>query len=195
MKRQRAARESVPPFFVGAAGMRIATVSVRTGCGNDRVTQEVRWGGQRRPPLRNDKRRGWSWHAVYAYIRIYTIYTRKSLAEFAARRRQKNSNHFSPRHVRGEKYLSGCQCGILPLAAKLCAQQTANPFGRKNEVFSPAKEISSCLSYHGQEDIYNIQYAYFALLVATTLTPVPHTSGIITSPAAMGSRARAVFRA
>ena len=35
------------------------------------------------------KRRGWSWHAVYAYIRIYTIYTRKSLAEFAARRRQK----------------------------------------------------------------------------------------------------------
>ena len=88
-------------------------------------------GGQRRPPLRNDKRRGWSWHAVYAYIRIYTIYTRKSLAEFAARRRQKNSNHFSPRHVRGEKYLSGCQCGILSLATKLCAQQTANPFGRK----------------------------------------------------------------
>ena len=88
-------------------------------------------GGQRRPPLRNDKRRGWSWHAVYAYIRIYTIYTRKSLAEFAARRRQKISNHFSPRHVRGEKYLSGCQCGILSLATKLCAQQTANPFGRK----------------------------------------------------------------
>lgn len=34
-------------FFVGAAGMRIiATASVRTGCGNDRVTQEVRWGGR-----------------------------------------------------------------------------------------------------------------------------------------------------
>lgn len=34
-------------FFVGAAGMRIiATTSVRTGCGNDRVTQEVRWGGR-----------------------------------------------------------------------------------------------------------------------------------------------------
>ena len=88
-------------------------------------------GGQRRPPLRNDKRRGWSWHAVYAYIRIYTIYTRKSLAEFAARRRQKNSNHFSPRHVRGEKYLSGCQCGILPQAAKLCAQQTASLLSEK----------------------------------------------------------------
>ena len=36
--------------------------------------QEVRWSGQTwgRPPLRNDKRRGWSWHAVYAYIRIHT---------------------------------------------------------------------------------------------------------------------------
>ena len=34
-------------FFVGAAGVRIiATASVRTGCGNDRVTQEVRWGGR-----------------------------------------------------------------------------------------------------------------------------------------------------
>ena len=34
-------------FFVGAAGIRIiATASVRTGCGNDRVTQEVRWGGR-----------------------------------------------------------------------------------------------------------------------------------------------------
>ena len=34
-------------FFVGAAGVRIiATASVRTGCGNDRVTQEVRWVGQ-----------------------------------------------------------------------------------------------------------------------------------------------------
>ena len=105
--------------------------------------QEVRRSGQTwgRPPLRNDKRRGWSWHAVYAYIRIYTIYTRKSLAEFAARRRQKNSNHFSPRHVRGEKYLSGCQCGILSLATKLCAQQTANPFGRKfRRNFLPVKK-------------------------------------------------------
>ena len=87
------------------------------------------------------KRRGWSWHAVYAYIRIYTIYTRKSLAEFAARRRPKNSNHFSPRHVRGEKYLSGCQCGILSLATKLCAQQTANPFDRKfRRNFLPVKK-------------------------------------------------------
>ena len=142
MKRQRAVRESVPPFFVGAAGMRIATVSVRTGLAMTGLHRKYGGaGGQRRPPLRNDKRRGWSWHAVYAYIRIYTIYTRKSLAEFAARRRQKNSNHFSPRHVRGEKYLSGCQCGILSLATKLCAQQTANPFGRKfRRDFLPVKK-------------------------------------------------------
>ena len=142
MKRQRAVRESVPPFFVGAAGMRIATSSVRTGLAVTGLHRKCGGaGGQRRPPLRNDKRRGWSWHAVYAYIRIYTIYTRKSLAEIAARRRQKNSNHFSPRHVRGEKYLSGCQCGILSLATKLCAQQTANPFGRKfRRNFLPVKK-------------------------------------------------------
>ena len=143
MKRQRAARESVPPFFVGAAGicelpqpvytLAVAMTGLHRKCGGA--------SGQRRPPLRNDKRRGWSWHAVYAYIRIYTIYTRKSLAEFAARRRQKNSNHFSPRHVRGEKYLSGCQCGILSLATKLCTQQTADPFGRKfRRNFLPVKK-------------------------------------------------------
>ena len=70
--------------------------------------QEVRWSGQTwgRPPLRNDKRRGWSWHAVYAYIRIYTIYTRKSLAEFAARRRQKNFKSF---------FTATCAWGKIPL--------------------------------------------------------------------------------
>ena len=109
---------------------------VTRGAVRDRV------GRPQGSPLRRVyKRHSWSWHAVYAYIRIYTIYTRKSLAEFAARRRQKNSNHFSPRHVRGEKYLSGCQCGILSLATKLCAQQTANPFGRKfRRNFLPVKK-------------------------------------------------------
>ena len=63
-------------------------------------------GGQRRPPLRNDKRRGWSWHAVYAYIRIYTRYTRKSLAEFAARRRQKKFKSF---------FTATCAWGKIPL--------------------------------------------------------------------------------
>ena len=91
MKRQRAVRESVPPFFVGAVGVRIATTSLRTGCGNDTL-YEMRYESGRadrvvrpyaairgvvrdrvgRPqgsPLRRVyKRRGWSWHIVYAYI-------------------------------------------------------------------------------------------------------------------------------
>ena len=154
------------PLGKGAmgTGVRIATTSLQTGLAMtpftrgavqhrraDRVVRPYgairgvvrdRVGRPQGSPLRMVyKRRGWSWHAVYAYIRIYTIYTRKSLAEFAARRRQKNSNHFSPRHVRGEKYRSGCKCRILPLAAKLCAQQTANPFGRKfRRNFLPVKK-------------------------------------------------------
>ena len=35
------------------------------------------------------------------------------------------------RHVRGEKYLSGCQCGTSAFTPKLCAQQPAKLFGRK----------------------------------------------------------------
>ena len=50
-----------------------------------------------------------------------------------------NSNHFSPRHVRGEKFLSGCKCGIFVLCAKIMRAAACNPFGRKNEVFSPVK--------------------------------------------------------
>jgi hypothetical protein len=51
-----------------------------------------------------------------------------------------NSNHFSPRHVRGEKFLSGCQCGIFVLCAKIMRAAACNPLGRKNEVFSPVKK-------------------------------------------------------
>ena len=53
-----------------------------------------------------------------------------------------NSNHFSPRHVRGEKFLSGCKCGIFVLCAKIMRAAACNPFGRKNEVFSPVKKIA-----------------------------------------------------
>ena len=68
----------------------------------------------------------------YTHTYAYTLYTpAKASQSLPPAGGKKNSNHFSPRHVRGEKYLSGCQCGILPLATKLCAQQTANPFGRK----------------------------------------------------------------
>lgn len=59
------------------------------------------------------------------------IYTPKILAEFAARRRQKIQITFHCDMCVEEKYLSDSQCEILSLAAKLCVQQTANPFGRK----------------------------------------------------------------
>jgi len=50
---------------------------------------------------------------------------RRSLAEFAARRRQKSEIIFLWRHVRQRKYRSGCKCGIcVPSAHKFCAQQT-----------------------------------------------------------------------
>ena len=49
----------------------------------------------------------------------------------------KNRDHFSPRHARGEKYLSGCQCGILPQGDKIMRAADCNPFGRKIEDFSP----------------------------------------------------------
>ena len=70
---------------------------------------------------------------------------KKSLAEFAARRRQRKCNHFLSRHVRERKYLSGCKCGICaPSAREFCAQQTAsllseNPIG----VFRQAKKSAA----------------------------------------------------
>ena len=65
------------------------------------------------------------------YPHTLRIYTPKSLAKFAARRRQKIQITFHCDMCVGEKYLSNSQCGILSLAVKLCAQQTASPFGRK----------------------------------------------------------------
>ena len=65
------------------------------------------------------------------YTHTLHIYTPKSLAKFAARRRQKIQITFHCDMCVGEKYLSDSQCRILSLAAKLCVQQTANPFGRK----------------------------------------------------------------
>ena len=65
------------------------------------------------------------------YTHTLRIYTPKSLAKFAARRRQKIQITFHCDMCVEEKYLSDSQYGILSLAAKLCVQQTANPFGRK----------------------------------------------------------------
>ena len=65
------------------------------------------------------------------YTHTLRIYTHKILAKFAARRRQKIQITFHCDMCVEEKYLSDSQCEILSLAAKLCVQQTANPFGRK----------------------------------------------------------------
>jgi len=52
--------------------------------------------------------------------------TIKKASQSFLRKQKINQNHFWPRHVRGQKYISDCKCGICPLAAdKLCAQQAA----------------------------------------------------------------------
>ena len=43
--------------------------------------------------------------------------------------------------------------------------------------------------------ILKAKFCYFALFVATTLIPVPHTSAMMTSPGWMGRCATAVFSA
>ncbi len=56
----------------------------------------------------------------------------KSLAEFAARRRQIKWDHFWSGRVPDQKYFSGCKCGICsPAANKLCARQTARLLPKK----------------------------------------------------------------
>ena len=48
-----------------------------------------------------------------------------------------NQNHFPPGRVPGGKYFSGCKCGIcLPVADKLCAQQTAKNCRKRPKAFS-----------------------------------------------------------
>ena len=50
----------------------------------------------------------------------------KSFAEFFAEEKNKVKKHFWPRRVRGQKYLSGCKCGICSLMTNIfCTQQTA----------------------------------------------------------------------
>ena len=105
--RGRRRGEGSPPYgevassAVGRADRGVRPYGAIRGVVRDRV------GRPQGSPLRRVyKRRGWSWHAVYAYIRIYTIYTRKSLAEFAARRRQKKFKSF---------FTATCAWGKIPL--------------------------------------------------------------------------------
>ena len=57
---------------------------------------------------------------------------------------KQNLNHFWPRRVRGQKYLSGCKCAsCAPKAHKECAQQTA-----KNWRKSPKGFFDTLKGYH-----------------------------------------------
>ena len=74
----------------------------------------------------------------------------KSLAEFAARRRQIKWNHFLPGRVPGKKHFSVCKCGICSLSAnKLCARQTASLLFKKGfALFGPSCQksfLTSCV--------------------------------------------------
>ena len=90
-----------------------------------------------RPLWRVYKRCDWTWHTVYTYItHIHPQNPRKVCRPQAA----KNSNHFSPRHVRGEKYLSDCKCGIFALRAKIMRAAGCNPFvGKIQRIFRQGK--------------------------------------------------------
>ena len=50
---------------------------------------------------------------------------------------QKNRIIFHSRHVRERKYLSGCQCAILPPCGKIMYAADCKSFGRKAADFSP----------------------------------------------------------
>ena len=137
---QRAVRKCAPPFFVGAAGMRITAASGRRSEMSEgprskfqafAVRQRGNFGRRNRAigPY-GGFTRGVVGRGI-PYTHTLRIYTHKILAKFAARRRQKIQITFHCDMCVEEKYLSNSQCEILSLAAKLCAQQTANPFGGK----------------------------------------------------------------
>ena len=62
--------------------------------------------------------------------------TVKKASQSSPRKRRIKWNRFRPRRVRGRKHVSGCKCGIcLPLADKLCAQQTAKNWRKSPKGF------------------------------------------------------------
>ena len=140
---QRAVRKCAPPFFVGAAGMRITAASGRRSEMSEWPRSNFQaFAVRQRGNLARRNRaigpyggftRGVVGRGIPYTHNTHTlrIYTHKILAKFAARRRQKIQITFHCDMCVEEKYLSDSQYGILSLAAKLCVQQTANPFGRK----------------------------------------------------------------
>ena len=71
----------------------------------------------------------------------------KSLAEFAPAG-AKNFNHFSPRHVRGEKFLSGCKCGILPPDGKIMRAADCKPFAKSSDGIFGSPKDERPLNFH-----------------------------------------------
>ena len=137
---QRAVRKCAPPFFVGAAGMRITAASGRRSEMSEGPRSKFQAFAVRQRRNLGRRNRAIGPYGGFTrgvigrgipYTHTLRIYTHKSLAKFAARRRQKIQITFHCDMCVGEKYLSNSQCEILSLAAKLCVQQTANPFGRK----------------------------------------------------------------
>ena len=60
---------------------------------------------------------------------------------------KQSKKHFPPGRVPGGKYFSGCKCGIcLPLADKLCAQQTAKYWRKRPKVFFDKLGKIPCVS-------------------------------------------------
>ena len=72
----------------------------------------------------------------------------KSLAEFAARRRQRDSDHFLSGRVPDRKYNSGCKCAICtPKAYKSCARQTAILLSKRAKPFFDSLEYCMYFSF------------------------------------------------
>ena len=97
------------------------------------------WAPQQghRPLRRVYKRCGWTWHTVYTYItHIHPPKPRKVCRSQAA----KNSNHFSLRHVRGEKIplrqpvWNSVACGKI-----MCAADRKSLWQKILQEFLPAK--------------------------------------------------------
>ena len=137
---QRAVRKCAPPFFVGAAGMRITAASGRRSEMSEWPQSKFQAFAVRQRRNLGRRNRAIGPYGGFTrgvigrgipYTHTLRIYTHKILAKFAARRRQKIQITFHCDMCVGEKYLSDSQYGILSLAAKLCVQQTAKSFGRK----------------------------------------------------------------
>ena len=155
-------RKCAPPFFVGAAGMRITAASGRRSEMSEwpRSKFQAFAVRQRRNLGRRNRAigpyggftRGVIGRGI-PYTHTLRIYTHKILAKFAARRRQKIQITFHCDMCVEEKYLSDSQCGILPLRGKIMRAADRKPLWQKIlREFLPVKKetpegVSFCCKY------------------------------------------------